>query len=174
MTNGSEPIGTGEGASARGGDFGALNRAPGPLAAIDPAALAGLRALYAALAAELAVLAPRCELSGRCCNFPASGLTLFSTDLELAHLAATASLRADGDESLCPWWEKGLCTARDGRPLGCRVYFCDASKAAELEALSERYHARLKRLHVEFGVSYLYAPFVRRVRELAQMARAAR
>ena len=33
-------------------------------------ALARLDALYADLDAELAALAPRCELSGRCCDFP--------------------------------------------------------------------------------------------------------
>lgn len=145
-----------------------------PLEEYSAAALAGLRELYRELEAELAALAPRCELSGRCCNFPASGLTLFSTDLELAHLAAATPLRAGRDAQLCPWWVEGLCTAREGRPLGCRVYFCDESKADELAALSERYHARLKQLHVASGARYLYAPFVRRVAELVEMARTAR
>ncbi len=141
---------------------------PIPVNGTPSPALAGLRALYAELAEELAQLRPKCELSGRCCNFKTSGMTLFSTDLELAHLAATTPLLADGDPELCPWWKEGLCTARDGRPLGCRVYFCDTTKAVELDELSARFHARLKQLHDESGTPYHYAPFIRRVRELAQ------
>jgi len=145
-------------------------------------ALHGLRGLYADLDAELAALAPRCELSGRCCDFERSGLTLFATDLELSHLlraappppgpavAAAADAAGGGEPRLCPWWRGGLCHAREGRPLGCRVYFCDPSRAAALEEISMRYHARLKRLHDGTGgggaVPYRYAPFVARVRAL--------
>jgi hypothetical protein len=141
-------------------------------AALAPA-LAGLRALYADLDRELAQLAPRCELSGRCCDFKKSGLTLFATDLELAHLARHAPPPLARDPALCPWWKDRLCHARDGRPLGCRIYFCDESKADALEELSTRYHARLKRLHEDAApgatggtaVAYRYAPFVRTVHE---------
>jgi Fe-S-cluster containining protein len=135
------------------------------------AALSALRQLYADLERELAELRPKCELSGRCCNFLESGHTLFASDLELAQLATTTPLRAalePGDARLCPWWKKGLCEAREGRPLGCRVYFCDGSKAPQLEELSVRFHARLKRLHDDHAVAYRYEPFVRRVRELAR------
>jgi Fe-S-cluster containining protein len=138
-------------------------------------ALVRLARLYDDLEQELARLRPKCELSGRCCNFRQSGHVLFATDLEIAHLERTTPLRRDGDPELCPWWEGGLCKARDGRPLGCRVYFCDESKAEPLAELSARYHDRLKRIHDgEAGeggesdaIPYRYAPFVRRVREVA-------
>ncbi|MSR47948.1 MAG: hypothetical protein EXS13_12955 [Planctomycetes bacterium] len=143
------------------------NPGPSGVPAMPTAALDGLRELYAELSRELAALAPRCELSGRCCDFKKSGMTLFATDLELAALDASTPLRAGGDPELCPWWEGGLCTAREGRPLGCRVYFCDATKSAALDLLSQRYHDRLKRLHEATGATYHYSPFVRRVRELA-------
>ncbi len=139
-------------------------------------ALAGLAQLYGDLERELQELRPRCDLSGRCCNFKKSGQTLFATDLEIDHLARTAPLVAGDDPELCPWWRGGLCHARDGRPLGCRVYFCDTTKKAELEEISGRYHARLKRLHDEGapapdgtdGLPYRYSPFVARVVELAR------
>lgn len=145
-----------------------MSAAPGddPLA-MPPAALAGLAELYSELEREIAALAPRCELSGRCCDFPRSGHVLYATDLELAHLRGTLPLRSGGDPALCPWWEQGRCTARDGRPLGCRLYFCDPKRQVELEALSLRVHARLKQLHDASGAAYRYSPFVRRVRELA-------
>ncbi len=139
-------------------------RPPDPL---QPPGATELQALYRELDLELASLKPRCELSGRCCNFKESGMTLFATDLEIAHLRATTPPGRNDDPQLCPWWEGGLCTAREGRPLGCRVYFCDTTKAAELEALSIRFHDRLKRLHEQTGVVYRYSPFVVRVRESA-------
>ncbi len=131
-------------------------------------ALAGLRRLYDELAEELRGVGPRCEMSGRCCDFKRSGMTLFATDLEIAALAATTPLVAPTDPELCPWWKGGLCTAREGRPLGCRLYFCDTTKAAELEELSLRYHARLKQLHDATATDYRYSPFVHRVGELAR------
>ncbi|MBM4014932.1 MAG: hypothetical protein FJ293_08205 [Planctomycetes bacterium] len=146
-----------------------MSDAGDPLAAIPAAARAGLVELYRDLERELAAVQPRCELSGRCCDFRANGHVLFASDLELAHLAATLPLRADGPADLCPWWQGGLCAAREGRPLGCRLYFCDATKQSELQALSERFHDRLKRLHESTAAPYRYDRFVRRVRELAAL-----
>ncbi len=141
-----------------------------PTPAASPEALARLRALYADLERELSAIAPRCELSGRCCDFRRAGHTLFATDLEIAHLAATTPWRADGERDLCPWWIGGRCEARDGRPLGCRIYFCDPTKQEALELVSQRFHERLRRLHDECDVAYRYAPFVARVRGLASPA----
>lgn len=126
--------------------------------------LARLGELYADLEREIAALAPKCELSGRCCDFPASGLSLFATDLELQWLRERSPAGRNEDPGLCPHWNAGRCEAREGRPLGCRLYFCDASKAEELDRLSVRYHARLKRIHDETGHPYRYGPFLPRVR----------
>jgi Fe-S-cluster containining protein len=129
-----------------------------------PAALARLGELYDDLDREIAALAPKCELSGRCCDFPTSGLTLFATDLELEWLRERTPAGRNDDPALCPHWRGGRCEARDGRPLGCRLYFCDATRAAALDDLSMRYHARLKRIHDETGHPYRYGPFLPRVR----------
>jgi Fe-S-cluster containining protein len=134
----------------------------------ESSARARLGELYADLDAELAALAPKCELSGRCCDFPRSGLTLFSTDLELRWLREKTPAGRNEDPALCPHWQAGRCEARDGRPLGCRLYFCDATKAAQLDDLSIRYHARLKRIHDETGVPYRYGPFLPRARTLSR------
>lgn len=128
------------------------------------AALARLDALYADLDAELAALAPKCELSGRCCDFPKSGLTLFATALEMERLRRSGAPARNDDAALCPHWSGGTCHARAGRPIGCRLYFCDAGKAAPLEELSVRFHERLRRIHDETGVAYRYAPFLAQAR----------
>ena len=120
---------------------------------------AGLLALYEDLAAEIARAAPVCELSGRCCRFKEYGHTLFISRPE-ADLLLEQALPENAviDEAGCPFQVEGLCTARDRRPLGCRVYYCDSNYAGVGEALSERYIARLKTLHEETETAWEYRP----------------
>lgn len=127
---------------------------------------AELAALYARVDAEIAAANPRCELSGRCCDFPRSGHRLFATDLEAAHAAAAAGGVPAAPSGLCPWWVDGRCANRAGRPLGCRVYFCDPAWEPAMSAVYERWHAELQSLHARHGLPYRYAEFVRSVREL--------
>jgi Fe-S-cluster containining protein len=125
---------------------------------------AALRALYADLDAEIARLGPVCRLSGRCCRFAESGHTLFLSAPEAALLLAEAPTpcRPLDDGSTCPWQDPlGRCTARDARPLGCRVYFCDPAYQPHAPDLSERFIARLKRMVEEWGLSWDYAPLHR-------------
>jgi Fe-S-cluster containining protein len=115
--------------------------------------------LYADLAAEIAVAAPVCELSGRCCRFKEYGHTLFISQPE-AELLLEQGLPKDAtiDAASCPFQIEGLCTAREKRPLGCRVYYCDPNYTGVGESISERYIARLKQLHHETGTPWDYRP----------------
>ncbi len=140
------------------------------MTAIDPPHVPGLEvdrfrselhAIYAALDAEVAALAPRCELSGRCCRFREYGHTLFISAPEAALLLdeAESTSRQLDDGATCPWQNgAGLCTARNARPLGCRVYFCDPSFQEHLSPLSERYLTRLKSLAQRLNLPWNYAP----------------
>jgi hypothetical protein len=58
----------------------------------------------------------------------------------------------------CPFQAGNLCTARDPRPLGCRVYFCDPAYQDTGNAISETYLRRLKALAEESGTGWRYAP----------------
>ena len=66
---------------------------------------APLLALYAELDAEVARLAPVCQLSGRCCRFEEYGHTLFLSAPEAALLLAEAPppSRPLDDGATCPW-----------------------------------------------------------------------
>jgi len=119
----------------------------------------GLLEIYDDLSADIARAAPICELSGRCCRFKEYGHTLFISRPE-AELLLERGLPANAvvDESGCPFQIDGLCTARERRPLGCRVYFCDSNYAGIAEALSEVYVSRLKQLHVDTCTPWDYRP----------------
>ncbi len=123
-----------------------------------------LRRLYAELDGEVAGHGPTCHLSGRCCRFEEHGHTLFvsapEADYLLAYAPPPARLLDDG--STCPWQDhRGHCTARDARPLGCRLYYCDPTYQDALPELGERFIARLKSLVDDGGLRWDYAPLHR-------------
>lgn len=129
----------------------------GPL---DDATRRALRALYDEVDALVAARDPRCEMSGRCCDFPRSGHQLWASELE----AAFAVDARGGDvpaapSGQCAWYVDGTCRNREGRPLGCRLYFCDPSWAPEMPEHYERFHAALKALHDRAGWTYRYRLF---------------
>ena len=116
-------------------------------------------AIYAAADAEVAAAGPRCDASGRCCRFTEYGHTLFISQLEADVLLASAP-PFDGPVSrdFCPFQVHNLCTAREPRPLGCRVYFCDLAYQETGQWISETYLRQLKDLANELGVGWRYAP----------------
>jgi Fe-S-cluster containining protein len=135
---------------------------------LDPARFRdALQAVYAALDAEVRRLNPVCAVSGRCCRFDEYGHTLFLSAPEAALLLADAPApsRPLDDGATCPWQDdRGRCTAREARPLGCRVYFCDPAYQEHLPEVGEAAIARLKRLVEEMDLPWDYAPLHRHLR----------
>jgi Fe-S-cluster containining protein len=126
-----------------------------------------LLAIYDALDAEVAGLSPVCSLSGRCCRFQQYDHTLFLSGPEFALLLAEAQTpsRALDDGMTCPWQDaRGRCTARQARPLGCRVYFCDPAYEPLAPGLSETYLRRIKQLSEDQDLPWDYAPLHQHLR----------
>lgn len=126
-----------------------------------------LEALYADLDRELATLRPLCQSSGRCCRFTTFGHQLWTTGIELDYLVEHEGLppAPPPEAGSCPYLKNGLCSVRDHRMLGCRIYFCDAAYAGAMGPLYEKYHARLKDLHRRHGVAYRYGELLASLRE---------
>ena len=116
--------------------------------------------LYRDVDREVAAAGPVCVASGRCCRFAEYGHTLFLSNLEADVLLESAP-PYDPEavtSAFCPFQQGTLCTAREPRPLGCRVYYCDPSYTETCHSLSEKYLRRLKDLAEEHGVGWNYAP----------------
>ena len=116
-------------------------------------------AVYAAVDAAVAAAGPKCEASGRCCRFAEYGHTLFLSRFEADILLETAPtydhpVNRDG----CPFQVAGKCTARDERPLGCRIYFCDPTYQETGNRITEAAVAELKKIADECGTGWEYAP----------------
>jgi hypothetical protein len=123
-----------------------------------------LLGVYAEVDAEVARLAPVCQISGRCCRFEEYGHTLFVSSVEFALLLAEAPApaRPIDEGATCPWQDdRGRCSARGARPLGCRVYFCDPSYQPMAPEIAEAGIGRLKRLVDERDLPWDYAPLHR-------------
>lgn len=124
---------------------------------------AGLRRkvleLYAAADREVAAAGPVCIASGRCCRFKEYGHTLFISQLEAEVLLdAAPAYDTPVTADFCPFQKDSLCTAREPRPLGCRVYFCDPSYQECSHAITEKYLGKLKELAEEHDLGWQYGP----------------
>ncbi len=115
--------------------------------------------LYAEVDAEVAAAGPVCVASGRCCRFKEYGHVLFLSNLEADILLADAPpFEQPVSADYCPFQKDNLCTAREPRPLGCRVYYCDPNYQEAGNRITEQYLARLKELADGHGISWRYAP----------------
>ena len=115
--------------------------------------------LYAEVDREVAAAGPVCVASGRCCRFAEWGHTLFLSNLEADVLLQSApAYDTPVSSEFCPFQKDKLCTAREPRPLGCRVYFCDPNYQATAQQITEKYVRRLKGIAESHGIPWRYAP----------------
>lgn len=118
--------------------------------------------LYDSADEEIQSHKPVCVASGKCCRFAEYGHTLFLSNLEAVVLLQHApAYSTPTDSSFCPFQVEKLCTAREYRPLGCRVYFCDPGYAGKAEPITEHFLTQLKLIAEEEHVQWQYAPLHR-------------
>ncbi len=116
--------------------------------------------LYQEVDAAVAAAGPVCVASGRCCRFKEYGHMLFLSNLEAEVLLHGAPPYEPGmvTPDFCPFQKGNLCTARQPRPLGCRVYYCDPNYQNTCQEITETYLHRLKELARTYDVPWHYAP----------------
>lgn len=109
-----------------------------------------------------------CELSGRCCHFDRFGHRLYVTALEIAWVLTQVDRMSDGGagpsdplaridpHGACTFMRANMCTIHAVRPMGCRIFFCQAGTDDAQHTLYERGLADLRRLHREYDLPYRY------------------
>lgn len=115
--------------------------------------------LYEDVDRRVADAGPVCVASGRCCRFKEYGHVLFLSGPE-------AKILLDGAPpyerpvtlDFCPFQKDNLCTARDVRPLSCRIYYCDPAYQETSNRITEDALHRLKELAGQHEVAWRYAP----------------
>jgi hypothetical protein len=115
--------------------------------------------LYEEVDRAVAAAGPVCVASGRCCRFKEYGHVLFLSNLEAnVLLSAAPPYSQPVSPDFCPFQKDNLCTARQPRPLGCRVYYCDPAYQDTGNGITEEYLRRLKELAQAHGIPWRYAP----------------
>jgi hypothetical protein len=115
--------------------------------------------IYAEVDSAIATAKPRCDASGRCCRFEEYGHTLFISQFEAEILLETAPYYEQPvSRAGCPFQVNNLCTARDERPIGCRIYFCDPTFQEQQNSLTEQAIQKLKQIANETDSGWKYAP----------------
>jgi Fe-S-cluster containining protein len=124
------------------------------------AAFAALKELYGDLERKIAASGSVCLARGVCCRFEQAGHELFATSLETDY-AASIKPEAPAPEApgRCPYHQAGRCTNREGRPLGCRTYFCDPQTEPAMQALHESLLIEIRRLAQQYGFAPSYTRF---------------
>jgi Fe-S-cluster containining protein len=130
------------------------------------AAFEELEQLYAEVERVVANSRAVCLARGVCCRFEEAGHELYATALEAEYALARHPERpAPEAPGRCPYHRSslerpgGTCTAREGRPLGCRTYFCDPGPGAALEVEHEAFLRRVREIEARHGLPAAYARF---------------
>src|SRR5690348_16287651 len=122
--------------------------------------------LYQEVDRAVAAAGPVCVASGRCCRFKEYGHVLFLSNLEAEVLLDKApAYESPVSTDFCPFQKDNLCTAREARPLGCRIYYCDPTYQETAARYTEEFLHRLKELAHQDNLTWLYAPLHRFLNE---------
>ncbi len=115
--------------------------------------------LYQEVDREVAAAGPVCLASGRCCRFKEYGHVLFLTNLEAeVLLQAAPPYQTPVSSDFCPFQKDNLCTAREPRPLACRIFYCDPSYQETGNRITENALQQLKQLAEQEDLPYRYGP----------------
>lgn len=117
-----------------------------------------LQTLYRELEEELLPYQSLCTRLSRCCHFKDFGHRLYSLSLEVAFLWSQGQ-RSAGDipPLTCAYLNTdGSCGNRTGRPLGCRIFFCDPGYQTTSQIFYEKYHQKLEGLVQKYHLHYFY------------------
>ena len=140
-------------------------------AARRPDVIAAMDEFYADLGRRIAARTPVCTNKGECCRFAEFGHRLYVTALEVVYYLSKCDGRAapEGTQEVCPHAHEGKCHARDRRPLGCRVFYCDPAAQHWQGPMTEEMLGQLRQMHHTLGVPYFYADWLTVLRALRQV-----
>ncbi len=140
-------------------------------AANRPDVVEAMRKFYQALDRRVEQHQPTCWNRAQCCQFGSYGHRLYVTTLEVAYYLATGTTTQPAIppivEDTCPHAIEGKCHARERRPMGCRIFYCDPNAQTWQGPLTEAQLKELRDLHETLNVPYVYADWMNILNSLA-------
>lgn len=122
--------------------------------------VATMREFYEQTDAAISREQATCWNKGECCRFGQFGHRLYVTAIEAAYYLAGHPTPPPITEDTCPHAHGGQCHAREHRPLGCRIFYCDPNAQNWQGPLTEERLGRLREMHESFGLDYFYADWM--------------
>lgn len=121
-----------------------------------------MTAFYEDVDRAIAANKPTCWNRGACCKFSSYGHRLYITSVELAYFVSGQrdAWKPPTDNGACPYQIDGMCTAREHRPLGCRIFFCDENAKHWQQDEYENRLTQLKQMMAEIGLDYEYVEWL--------------
>ncbi|MBN1435851.1 MAG: YkgJ family cysteine cluster protein [Sedimentisphaerales bacterium] len=128
--------------------------------------------VYRMIDQQIQAVNPNCENCGKCCNFRQYDHRLYVTTLEMLYFVHglnspqnNGSIPAPDsdqfinacDNEICPYQNRQGCIARDYRPVGCRIFYCNDLPAEFQNELTEQAIRCLRDLHDQLNIIYSYA-----------------
>ncbi|MDD5133843.1 MAG: hypothetical protein PHP01_00350 [Phycisphaerae bacterium] len=111
--------------------------------------------IYDWLDASINKIGGECSACGRCCDFKSFGHRLYITTPEVLYFKTNLKNLKQMTTDVCPYMEKGKCTAREFRFAGCRIFFCKTDGEL-LSKLSEQAVEKFKKLCDKYSLQYRY------------------
>lgn len=139
-------------------------------AARRPEVVEAMGAFYEQLDARITKKEATCWNKGQCCRFGRFEHRLYVTALEVCYYLAKGAPPPAVTDDACPHAHQGRCHARDRRPLGCRIFYCDTRAQQWQGPLTEDQLTRLRAMHHELDVPYFYADWILVLRTLESSA----
>ncbi len=125
-----------------------------------PEVVEAMRRFFDEADRDIAAQPATCWNRAECCHFGSFGHRLYVTALEVSYYLALGELPPRVADDSCPHARDGKCHARERRPLGCRVFYCDPAAEDWQGPMTERRLARLRAMHEELGVPYFYVDWL--------------
>lgn len=112
--------------------------------------------IYSQLDIRLQSLEVECSGCGRCCDFSNVDFRLWASVLEVDYMDQTGGDVSPGTVTRCRYLAPdGQCRNREGRVLGCRIYFCRGDQPG-LQMRYERFLGRIRQVHRQMGLHWQY------------------
>jgi Fe-S-cluster containining protein len=108
-----------------------------------------------------------CKNCKNCCDFDASGLNLFASNLELAFFLINTKTIPTITANVCPFLSDSGCGVRDYRPLGCRTFFCMPPENYDQQNLYETNIAKIKAFIKTNNLPYNYSEWIKTLKEFS-------
>ena len=117
--------------------------------------------IYNKLDNELKILNPGCDTCGTCCHFDVFDHELYASTIEVNYILENVTVPPfHKEQRICPFLVDKVCSIREHRTLGCRVFFCNPHYKNVSYEIYNKYYEMIKKIAVRNRFEWHYGPMI--------------